>query len=115
MRAQFRGERAAKRIREGPTRRDGNLQRCSVPCLARGFSYRTSGPRPERTEPGDNAPAGGKGGEFDLNRTEKEQVIGELHEKMATAKGVYVKNVTVSTTMGPGIKLDLAELAAHHE
>ena len=33
--------------------------------------------------------------------------------KPQTAKGVYVKNVTVSTTMGPGIKLDLAELAAH--
>jgi len=34
--------------------------------------------------------------------------------KPQTAKGVYVKNVTVTTTMGPGIKLDLAELAASH-
>jgi large subunit ribosomal protein L1 len=31
-----------------------------------------------------------------------------------TAKGVYLKGVTVSTTMGPGIKLDPAELSAHH-
>jgi len=35
--------------------------------------------------------------------------------KPQTAKGVYVKNVTLATTMGPGIKLDLAELASHHE
>jgi len=34
--------------------------------------------------------------------------------KPQTAKGVYVKNITVSTTMGPGIKLDTAELTALH-
>jgi large subunit ribosomal protein L1 len=35
--------------------------------------------------------------------------------KPQTAKGVYVKNVTLSSTMGPGVKVDLGELAAHHD
>jgi large subunit ribosomal protein L1 len=34
--------------------------------------------------------------------------------KPQTAKGVYVKNITVSTTMGPGIKVDPAELTEAH-
>jgi len=34
--------------------------------------------------------------------------------KPQTAKGTYVRNVTVSTTMGPGIKVDIAELTAQH-
>jgi large subunit ribosomal protein L1 len=34
--------------------------------------------------------------------------------KPQTAKGLYVRNVTLSTTMGPGIKVDLAELTAQH-
>jgi large subunit ribosomal protein L10 len=36
------------------------------------------------------AAAGGKGGEFDLNRTEKEEVIGELHAMMAKAKAAIL-------------------------
>jgi large subunit ribosomal protein L1 len=32
-----------------------------------------------------------------------------IRAKPAVAKGVYVKNITVSATMGPGIKVDIAE------
>ena len=32
--------------------------------------------------------------------------------KPATAKGTYVKGITVSTTMGPGVRLDTAEVKA---
>jgi large subunit ribosomal protein L10 len=57
---------------------------CSVPCLARGSAYRVSGSwahiKPSRIA------AGAEGGEFNLNRTEKEEVIGQLHAKMAKAK-----------------------------
>jgi len=35
-----------------------------------------------------------------------------LRMKPATAKGVYLQNVTVSSTMGPGIKLDTSALTA---
>ncbi len=41
-------------------------------------------------------------------------VLIELVMKMkpATAKGVYLKGITVSSTMGPGIKIDTQEIAA---
>ena len=55
---------------------------------------------------------------FDLQKLKDNfGVIMELifKAKPQTAKGVYVKNVTVSCTMGPGIKVDLAELSSHHE
>ena len=34
-----------------------------------------------------------------------------LKEKPATAKGVYLKKVTVSSTMGPGLTIDRSALA----
>jgi large subunit ribosomal protein L1 len=34
--------------------------------------------------------------------------------KPATAKGIYLKGIAVSTTMGPGIKLDTQEITAQH-
>jgi large subunit ribosomal protein L1 len=38
-----------------------------------------------------------------------------IRAKPATAKGVYLKGVTLSTTMGPGIKLDAAAITAAHK
>jgi large subunit ribosomal protein L1 len=35
-----------------------------------------------------------------------------LRAKPASAKGNYVRGVTISTTMGPGIKIDLSQVRA---
>jgi large subunit ribosomal protein L1 len=40
-------------------------------------------------------------------------LIADLHKaKPATAKGQYLKRVTVSSTMGPGVVIDQATLGA---
>jgi len=74
---------------------------CSVPCLARGFSYRPSGWFEALNDAaGAKALAVGKVVSTHLNRTEKEQVISELHEKMAKAKIAIVaepKGLDVAT------------------
>ncbi len=38
-----------------------------------------------------------------------------IRAKPATAKGTYLKGVTISTTMGPGIKMDAAAITAAHK
>src|SRR2546423_15686207 len=38
-----------------------------------------------------------------------------IRAKPATAKGTYLKGVTISTTMGPGIKLDAQAIANAHK
>jgi large subunit ribosomal protein L1 len=38
-----------------------------------------------------------------------------LRAKPATAKGTYLKGVSLSTTMGPGIRLDAAAISAAHK
>jgi len=38
-----------------------------------------------------------------------------LRLKPASAKGTYMKSVTLSTTMGPGVKIDTAPLVADYE
>ena len=69
--------------------------------MARGFSYRPSGWFEAHNEAADaKATAVGKVVSTHLNRTEKEQVISELHEKMAKAKIAIVaepKGLDVAT------------------
>lgn len=37
-----------------------------------------------------------------------------MKQKPATAKGVYLKGIALSSTMGPGIKVDTTEISARH-
>ncbi|MEE9311842.1 MAG: 50S ribosomal protein L1, partial [Planctomycetota bacterium] len=39
-------------------------------------------------------------------------IVDLLKSKPASAKGIYLKKVTVSTTMGPGLVIDQSSLAS---
>jgi large subunit ribosomal protein L10 len=87
----------------------GTRKSCSVPCLARGFSYRPFGWfEAHDNATGAKAPAVGKVVSTHLNRTDKEKVISELHEKMARVKIAIVaepKGLNVATVNGLRKKL----------
>jgi large subunit ribosomal protein L1 len=38
-----------------------------------------------------------------------------VQKKPSTAKGVYVRSITVSSTMGPGVRIDTSVAAAREE
>ncbi|MBI5464123.1 MAG: 50S ribosomal protein L1 [Ignavibacteriales bacterium] len=52
---------------------------------------------------------------------EKDKLVDNIHAflntivrlKPSTAKGTYIKSIAISTTMGPGVRIDRAEAAAH--
>jgi large subunit ribosomal protein L1 len=52
---------------------------------------------------------------------EKEQLVENIQSflttivrlKPSTAKGTYIKSIAISTTMGPGVLIDRAEVAGH--
>jgi large subunit ribosomal protein L1 len=58
----------------------------------------------------------GKGSFTAEKLQENFNVLADLVMKLkpATAKGVYLKAIAVSATMGPGIKMDTAEILARH-
>lgn len=38
-----------------------------------------------------------------------------VRQKPATAKGTYIRSITVSSTMGPGVRVDTAEFSGKVE
>jgi large subunit ribosomal protein L1 len=51
-----------------------------------------------------------------LQENAKAMIDTLLKLKPATAKGIYVKSITLSTTMGPGVRIDTTPLVSHeHE
>ena len=52
--------------------------------------------------------------DFDTNalRENLQALINDLNKaKPSTSKGVYMKRITVASTMGPGLKVDKASLS----
>lgn len=60
-----------------------------------------------------HAPVGQLGFTAEAIRQNVEALVADLKKaKPATSKGVYIKKVTLSTTMGPGLAIDQATLSA---
>ncbi|MEL0028333.1 MAG: 50S ribosomal protein L1 [Perlucidibaca sp.] len=60
-----------------------------------------------------HAPVGQLGFAADAIRQNVEALVSDLKKaKPATSKGVYLQKVTLSTTMGPGLAIDLGSLGA---